>query len=323
MPESLKRMSWKHKNNKVHYYAINYLRQAIPSRFYYSNLEKKIKVPSVYDKDYILNRVKYYNRLTEVRPIPENSIKLSDFALSCFKKHKTQYFDSYEFTRYFNPEYSACFLFGDITTIPEYPTILKSRPINGENSNSVIMKLGKIRHFLFIRDNNDFKSKNDMLVGRFKVSQEHRARFMEMYYDNPFCDIGNVTKKGKYSGWQRPRMTIDEHLKYKFILCLEGNDVATNLKWVMSSNSIAVMPKPKYETWFMEGTLIPDYHYIQIKDDYSDVEEKLGYYIKNPEKAEEIIENAHRYVSQFKNRKQEDIISMLVLQKYFELTGQS
>ena len=40
--------------------------------------------------------------------------------------------------------------------------------------------------------------------------------------------------------------------KHKFILCIEGNDVASNLKWVMSSNSVAVMPKPKFESWFME-----------------------------------------------------------------------
>ena len=32
---------------------------------------------------------------------------------------------------------------------------------------------------------------------------------------------------------------------------------------------VAVMPKPKYESWFMEGKLIPNYHYILIKDDYS------------------------------------------------------
>ena len=51
-------------------------------------------------------------------------------------------------------------------------------------------------------------------------------------------------------------MTINEQLHYKFILCSEGNDVASNLKWVMSSNSIAVMPKPKFETWFMEGILV-------------------------------------------------------------------
>lgn len=78
--------------------------------------------------------------------------------------------------------------------------------------------------------------------------------------------------------------TIREHLDYKFIMAIEGNDVASNLKWVMSSNSLAVMPRPTCETWFMEGTLIPDYHYIEVKDDFSDLEEKLNYYIAHPEK---------------------------------------
>ena len=41
----------------------------------------------------------------------------------------------------------------------------------------------------------------------------------------------------------------------------------------MSSNSVAVMPRPKYESWFMEGRLQPGVHYIEIKDDYSDLED--------------------------------------------------
>ena len=99
-------------------------------------------------------------------------------------------------------------------------------------------------------------------------------------------------------------MTIDEQLDYKFILSLEGNDVATNLKWIMSSSSLAVMPRPKYETWFMEGTLVPNYHYILIKDDYSDLEERLKYYIVNTAEALEIVRNANEYVNQFRNKKE-------------------
>ena len=38
------------------------------------------------------------------------------------------------------------------------------------------------------------------------------------------------------------------------------------------------MPKPKYETWFMEGKLKDGSHYIEVKDDYSDLEEKIKYY---------------------------------------------
>ena len=122
--------------------------------------------------------------------------------------------------------------------------------------------------------------------------------------------------------WYSKPISIQKHLDYKFILSLEGNDVATNLKWIMSSNSVAVMPLPKYETWFMEGKLIPDFHYIQIKDDYSDLEEKLHYYIDHPQEAEKIVDNAHQYIQQFNNRKLEDLIALRVLEKYFKKTNQ-
>jgi hypothetical protein len=90
----------------------------------------------------------------------------------------------------------------------------------------------------------------------------------------------------------------------------------------MSSNSLAVMPKPKFETWFMEGTLKPNYHYVLIKDDFSDLEERMNYYINHPEEALEIIKNAHEYIDQFRNTKREELISLLVLEKYFYRTGQ-
>ena len=104
-------------------------------------------------------------------------------------------------------------------------------------------------------------------------------------------------------------------------MSLEGNDVASNLKWVMSSNSIAVTPRLTQETWFMEGTLIPNYHYIEVRDDFSDLEDRLQYYIAHPEEAEAIISHAHEYVRQFQDKKQERLISLLVLKKYFNVTN--
>ena len=105
-------------------------------------------------------------------------------------------------------------------------------------------------------------------------------------------------------------------------MCVEGVDVATNLKWVMSSNSIAVMPRPSVESWFMEQKLIPDYHYIEIDKNFSNLEERLDFFIKNPSKCHEIIINANNYVKQFKNKKREELISLLVLEKYFYFTSQ-
>ena len=72
----------------------------------------------------------------------------------------------------------------------------------------------------------------------------------------------------------------------------------------------------------MEKKLVADFHYIKIKDDYSDLEERLNYYINNIDKCLEIINNANEYVKQFKDEKREKLISLLVLEKYFIKTLQ-
>lgn len=119
--------------------------------------------------------------------------------------------------------------------------------------------------------------------------KENRVRFMEMFFGHPMVDVGDVSRKAVKPEWKAEKMTISQHLDYKFIMALEGNDVASNLKWVMSSNSLAVMPKPTCETWFMEGRLIPNYHYVEVKPDFSDLEERMKYYIEHEEEAEAII----------------------------------
>ena len=202
---------------------------------------------------------------------------------------------------------------------------MKSRPIKGNNANSVLLKLDRVRHFLFVNDRLKFTEKADKVVFRGLIGQfdsntlkQNRYDFVKKFFGNPRFNIG-VIDKG-FNEWYTEKMTIREHLSYKFIMALEGNDVASNLKWIMSSNSIAVMPRPTYETWFMEGTLIPDYHYIEVKADYSDLEAKIDYYISHPDEAQSIINHAHEYVDKFRNPRRECIISMLVLDKYFRTT---
>ncbi|SFW65751.1 glycosyl transferase family 90 [Cellulophaga fucicola] len=322
----LKRLSYKHKNNKLIYYSKNYLRQLIPSKFYQSKLDAKLNLINTLtpaELEQITYRVNYYNKLESTFDLSSESKALEELQL---KKGKKEYFfDVYEYGRYFKQSLKGHFLFGDITEIYKEPAFVKSRPVNDDNQNSILLKWNKVRHFMFVKkDNVPFSKKKNILVSRGQIfkSQPHRIKFLELYFNHPMCDIGMVNTHKIIEKWKVNRMTISEKLKYKFILCLEGNDVASNLKWVMSSGSLAVMPKAKFETWFMEGTLIPDYHYVAIKEDYSDLEEKLQFYIDNPEKAQEIVKNANNYVAQFKNKKTEDLISLMVMNKYFIKTNQ-
>lgn len=307
------------KNTKLTYYISSIFKLFVPDFIYKSKLQKMFEDATI-DAD-ILQRVNYYNKITDDFQLSEDAISIQEFIKK--EKKKTYYFDLLEYLRYFDKNLKISYLFGDVTTVPDTPSFVKSRPINVNNQNSIVMKLNKIRHFIFVDDKIKFEDKKNMLVWRGKCYTKPRKKFIEEFYNKDFCDVGQTnTKHDTNVPWQKEKMQLHQQLMYKFILTIEGNDVASNLKWVMSSNSLAFMPKPKYETWFMEGTLIPNYHYVLLKDDLSNIEEKVHYYSTHTEEALEIIANAHEHVKQFKNKKKEDLVSLLVLQKYFENSSQ-
>jgi hypothetical protein len=312
------------KNSKVPYYALNFLRLAMPRIFCRRHLAATLgNLDARPDREAIHNRVDYYNRLRSVVSLPASAPRVGDLRLG--RRLTVYFFDTYEFTRWFDPELRWDYVFGDVTEVPPHPAIVKSRPIHGDIGNSVVLNLDKVRHFIFLEDRIPFTAKQDRAIFRGSIrGKPHRRRFMEMYHGHPLCEARSVKDDGEQmpSGWRGSPRTLYDHLTYKFIVTLEGNDVASNLKWVMSSNSLAVMPRPKYETWFMEGSLLPDYHYVEIRSDYADLEEKLNHYMTHPAEAEQISRNAHDFIRQFQDPSRERLISLLVLKKYFESTGQ-
>lgn len=321
------------KNPKFLYYGINYLRLITPKFPFRLFLDREIlRVEKLADREYIMERVDYYNRFHKsLLPSVAEKMEVVLIPLKDQKmcRSKVYYFDSFEYTRWFSQDLKWNLCPGDVIFVPDVPSIVKSRPLIPNNENSVIMKLEKVRHFIFVKDRKTFSEKKNMVIFRGKIGspgtemfKENRYRFLERYWGHPMCDLGEIESRHSNPDWIMGKMTISEHLDYKFILSLEGNDVASNLKWVMSSNSLAVMPRPTCETWFMEGVLIPDYHYVEIKPDFSDLEERLTYFMEHPEEAQAIINHAHEYVEQFKNAKRERLISLLVLKKYFEGTNQ-
>ncbi|WP_108744011.1 glycosyltransferase [Salinivibrio sp. ML198] len=90
----------------------------------------------------------------------------------------------------------------------------------------------------------------------------------------------------------------------------------------MSSNSLCLSPPMEYETWFMEGQLIPGVHYAEVNADFSNLEAVIDYYLTHPHEAQAIINNAHQWVNQFRDRQKEAVISYLVAGKYFRLSQQ-
>lgn len=319
MKQILNKIS-KHKNNKFFYFSLNFARQFVPRIYFRALLYSKLPTLKKHNISSILERVNYYNKLNEFHCIPVERQILADFRLK--KKLESYFFDTFEYTQYFSDRMKLDYSFSDICTAPPIPAIVKNRPIGDKNTYGLLLNLDNKKYYKAITDNNPYEEKKNMLVGRMQIQHSLRLQFMDRYFDHHLCDVGLVHKKACDNKYLKNNLSVDEQLKYKFILCVEGNDADLPLSWIMNSNSVAVMPRPKFETWFMEGKLVPNVHYIEIMNDYSDLEQKLKHYIEHPQEAIAIIQNAKAYVAQFKNKKQENLISLLVLEKYCFFTGQ-
>lgn len=309
------------KNSKLLYYLKGYFNYLMPACLYRRRLQKALQeIEQREDRAYIHERAEYYNKLTANTPLAPNSPTLAEHKPGKIKS--VYFFDSYEYTRWFPKHLRWSLIPGDTNYLVSHPAIVKARPLSENNANSVLLNMDKVRHFVFLQDRKPFREKMNKVIFRGETDgKPWRQDFVRRFHEHPLCDAGDSASLPHAPA--APLLTLYQHLDYKFIMSLEGNDVASNLKWVMSSNSVAVMPRPTCETWFMEGRLIPDYHYIEIKPDYSDFVERIRYYIAHPEAAERIIANAHAYVAQFKDKKRERLISLLVLKKYFDRTKQS
>lgn len=125
--------------------------------------------------------------------------------------------------------------------------------------------------------------------------------------------------KIEYSNYIRNKCQINDFLKHKYILSVEGNDKDSGINWKLNSNSVVFMARPRVTSWLMETTLIPDFHYILLKDDFSDIQIKLDWCNKHQKECLQIIENAHNYMNQFNNNELEEKLEEDVINKYFQL----
>lgn len=300
---------------KVFYYARNVVRDLTPQALFRSRLAGRLRQASLSDAS-VRERLDHYNKLQHAFVPSPNAVPVRRIPF----RPSMYYYDLKEFARYFDPGLLIDLEFGDVVDVPKVPSIVKDRPIRDDNKNAVLMKLDKFRHFNMPSDAMRFQDKRPAVVWRGELNNPIRTVFLKAVRDLPFCDVGSP--KSTKAAYRKPYLSIEQQRRYRYIVSLEGNDVATNLKWIMSSNSLCLMPPPTYETWFAEEQIKADIHYVPLAPDFADLAEKMQYFEKHPAEAERIIAAANAYCRKFCNEQAEQAISLLVLYKYFVLSGQ-
>lgn len=263
-----------------------------------------------------------------------DDLRTLDFPLT----QTTYYHDLTRFIYPYPELYKKTFLFYPHDRVEPFtiPTLVKSRPIT-ERGCSILMNMNFARHFkpVFEIDSQDikFEDKKDVLIWRggctgygfgndIPFRTVSRQNLVEMYYNSPssVLDIGlaefNRKKYNDFTAYEKPSLNIEDQLTYKFILSVEGNDVATNLKWILKSNSVPVCPPFAIQSWILEDRLIPYEHFLPIRKDFLDLEDKIEWAIHHPKICKQMVNNGKQYIHQFLDMKTEEQVRKTILFRY-------
>lgn len=189
--------------------------------------------------------------------------------------------------------------FGDRPALSR--VISKSRPV--QNRCTILLPLNTRRHWRMkqVLNEESWDSKIESFVWRGVTTGSRTRREFVHALSGEFNVRFSGVVQGKKS-WIRPNsedlgkhMSRREVLKYKYVLSLPGNDVATNLKWLMMSQSVVVMPRPIVEGFLMEGLLRPYVHYVPL-DSPKDAKSTLKWLRANDAACKTIVRNANDWV---------------------------
>jgi hypothetical protein len=310
-------------------------------KYYLNNVNKKIEVDKSTLK--IFNDIPIINEKTREKKSallrhyfdrPVLSIKSFDNNYCIYDKYfedLNNYIKEYQKKNYKEHDIKFVFMFGDNTSPKKIPCFVKAKCLNS-NDYSVLLKLNTSRHIGMLPSiktyDIPFHCKINKVIWRGSgtgMSNLQRFELVKKFQNttNPMIDIKftnfpqNIPKNYSANDFKiAQHVDIKTLLQYKFLISIEGNDVSTNLKWILLSNSVVLQPIPKKCSWFMEDMLIPFKHFIPLKDDFSDLEDKLQWCMKNLDKCQQIATNATVYMENFLDEENEKYITTEVIKKY-------
>ena len=225
-----------------------------------------------------------------------------------------------------NERHSIVVRIGDNAEVyPEETTYLAKSRVIGDH-NVILQRWNVYRHwhdFAVVRFLDiPWRRKSRRIIWRgVSTGDGERARFAEKYarHPNSGIDVGitNFVQHEKLNKEiMKPHCSVRKQLRYRYIICIEGNDVATALKWVLASNSVCFMKQPKCESWLRESRLRPGVHYVELNNDFSNLEKQYTWALAHEQECLQIVKNANEYMKQFRNPKHQERLSKKVFQDY-------
>jgi hypothetical protein len=189
-----------------------------------------------------------------------------------------------------------------------FPVLVKTRDTFNQLSRGVIANLNSGRHWdLNLSQDVAWADKLNDVYWRgadtgHELHNNDRVNFVSRFfgkYDVAFSDYSQNYIDSPYlysKEWLKGFCSREDFLKRKYLPVIDGNDKSSSLNWVLASNSIPIMPKPRFHSWLCEKFLESGVHYVEVERDFSDFEEKLDWCKSHDEECKIIAGNGSQFI---------------------------
>lgn len=154
-----------------------------------------------------------------------------------------------------------------------------------------------------------------------KASRMQLVRVVKNMKRPELADVGftNIVQKedalpeelSEIQGYVKKYMSQRKLLRYKYIIVVEGNDLASGLPWNLSSQSVVMTPPFTVESLVVDPSrLLPWVHFVPIRSDFLDLEEKLEWCLSHDDDCKRIVNNANSYMESVRRLQKLSLIQL-------------
>ncbi|KAK1142104.1 hypothetical protein N8T08_008187 [Aspergillus melleus] len=142
-----------------------------------------------------------------------------------------------------------------------------------------------------------FQSKKKQLVWRGSVATnpQLRGKLLKAAQGKSWASI-RVIDWDDENDLQYNLLPMEEHCRYMFLAHAEGRSFSGRGKYLLNCRSVTIAHQLAWKEVHHAALIAsgPEANYVQVQNDFSDLERKVEFLIDNPETAQRIAENAVR-----------------------------
>lgn len=152
-----------------------------------------------------------------------------------------------------------------------------------------------------------------LIMASLKYPKMINARFSAVAQENSWIG-GLLRKKGFYG----PKVSIQDHLQFKYLLALDGTTWPSSFFWQLWSNSLTFKQDSPFTEWYY-AALRPYVHYVPVDRNLSNCRAQIKWASRHEQKALTMVKEANMFAQKYLKRIDLYYYLYLVLKEYARL----